>query len=131
MQRFAPTPDQAAVTSYLLQLKCALPVGIDLDRAGVVSFPSFHVVLAILSAQALSSIRGWRISVWVFAGLTIVSTITTGWHYFVDLIGGLAVALISWSLAGRILLFEPSSGVLHHGEKVCGQFSTARQPVER
>jgi membrane-associated phospholipid phosphatase len=61
-------------------------------------FPSLHVALAWLSALALRDERklpGSLALVW--AALISLSTLTTKQHYFVDLLGGGAVALISRS----------------------------------
>ena len=58
-----------------------------------VSFPSFHTILAILAAIALWDVRKAR---WVGLALCIavcIATVTTGWHYTVDVLAGIAVAL--------------------------------------
>ena len=49
-----------------------------MNDAGIVAFPSFHVLLAILTAVALSAIRWLRIPVWALALLVGISTLTTG-----------------------------------------------------
>jgi membrane-associated phospholipid phosphatase len=90
-----PTKQQAAVAAYLMRLKSSSPVDLDMIDAGIVSFPSFHVVLAILSATALASIRRLRGWVWALAGLICISTITTGWHFGIDVIGGLVLAILT------------------------------------
>lgn len=92
---FAPTRDQAAVTAYLTALKSAGPVAVNMKQAAIVAFPSFHVVLAILSAAALGAIRRLRVWVWSGAALMCVATLTTGWHYLTDVLGGLALAGIT------------------------------------
>lgn len=89
---FRPTRDQAAVTAYLTALKSAGPVAVNMKQAAIVAFPSFHVVLAILSAAALGAIRRLRAWVWSGAALMCVATLTTGWHYLTDVLGGLALA---------------------------------------
>jgi hypothetical protein len=48
---------------------------------GIVCFPSFHVIWAVLSGCSLWSIKPLRISGVVLALLVVVSTVTTGWHY--------------------------------------------------
>jgi membrane-associated phospholipid phosphatase len=115
---FAPAKDQSAVTAYLTILKAAGPVVLRMKDAGIVSFPSFHVVLAILSAGALSSVRVLRIPAWIFAAFICVATLTTGWHYGIDVLGGVIVAVISlltakWisseSQTAPILLLRPEA----------------------
>ena len=66
---------------------------------GVVCFPSFHVIWTILSASALWVFRPIRIPVALLAGMIILSTLTTGWHYFSDVLAGIAVAAISMVIA--------------------------------
>ena len=46
--------------------------------AGVLTFPSFHVIWAALSAWTLSSIKRLRMVVVAIAFLVVVSTVTTG-----------------------------------------------------
>lgn len=69
---------------------------LDLRRMdGLVCFPSFHVVLSLLFIHAL---RGWRrlfALALVLNGLVILSTLTAGGHYLVDLFGGALVAALS------------------------------------
>lgn len=65
---------------------------LDFNRfSGVVTFPSFHAIMALIVAWALRSTGplGWLASGW--AGLTLVSTIPIGGHYFIDLPAGAAV----------------------------------------
>jgi membrane-associated phospholipid phosphatase len=94
-QDFRPTKAQAGVAAYLIRLKSSAPVDIDMNDAGIVSFPSFHVVLAILSAMALGTIRSLRVWVWALAGLICISAVTTGWHYGVDILGGMILAIVT------------------------------------
>jgi hypothetical protein len=68
---------------------------------GVVSFPSFHVIWAVLSASALQPFRWLRLAAIVLAALIVLSTVTTGWHYAVDCLGGILIAAISLNLARR------------------------------
>jgi membrane-associated phospholipid phosphatase len=70
-------------------------VDLDMNDAGIVSFPSFHVVLALLSAMALGTIRSLRVWVWALAGLICISAVTTGWHYGVDILGGMILAIVT------------------------------------
>lgn len=102
-ENIKPTQEQAAVTSYLMRLKSNAPAEVDLKDAAIVSFPSFHVALALLTAAALGLFRRLRVWIWILTALICLSTITTGWHYGIDLIGGLLVAVVSLALARRIV----------------------------
>lgn len=68
---------------------------------GVVTFPSFHTVLALLIAQALW-LTPLRWIATVLTGATIFSTIPIGGHYVIDLVGGAAIWLGSAMLANRL-----------------------------
>jgi membrane-associated phospholipid phosphatase len=60
------------------------------DLNGLVTFPSFHTVLALLATQALWQTRfRWLGVAWT--ATVIVSTIPIGGHYLVDLIAGLLI----------------------------------------
>jgi membrane-associated phospholipid phosphatase len=72
------------------------------DLNGVVSFPSFHTSMALMTAYAFRGIRLLLLPVAIWCGLIIVAAMPMGGHYAVDLVGGAAVwALFAW-LAGRI-----------------------------
>jgi membrane-associated phospholipid phosphatase len=60
-----------------------------------ICFPSFHVTWAILSAWALRPIRWLRIPAMILAVLIVISTVTTGWHYSVDVLGGIVLAAVA------------------------------------
>ena len=64
--------------------------------AVLVTFPSFHTTWAILLAYAFRGRRRWFIPAVILNAAVIAATLTTGWHYFTDVIGGvlLAVAVI-------------------------------------
>lgn len=77
------------------RLRSGAPVVLDLLKAqGVVTFPSFHTMLALMTAYAWRGVArifpamiGWN-------AVVIVSTIPIGGHYGVDLIGG----ALAWGL---------------------------------
>lgn len=110
VQGFQPTNEQAAIADYLSRLKVDAPFTTDCRTIGIISFPSFHVVLAIVSAAAIGSVRVLRVAAWTLAALICASTITTGWHYGVDVLGGLVLAWAAMVLA-RWIDREPAVGV--------------------
>jgi PAP2 superfamily len=73
------------------------------DLTGYIGFPSFHTVMAILTARALwglpvSGQVALILNIFVFLSLP-----ADGGHHFVDLVGGVVVALLSIALANMIL----------------------------
>src|SRR5260370_18456085 len=95
----APNPPQASCSAQLLSLRLPGAYVFQEQAAGVVCFPSFHVVWAILCAAALWGFRPIRIPIALLSAMIIASTLTTGWHYFSDVLGGVAVAAISMAIA--------------------------------
>jgi membrane-associated phospholipid phosphatase len=96
---FPPAADQAAVSVSLRLLKSPVPYVLGPDIQPVVSFPSYHVIAAVLSAIALWGFRRIRWITAAFAAAVCVTTVTTGWHYAIDVIGGLAVVPVSQAMA--------------------------------
>jgi len=103
VQGYEPTRDQAITSEDVLALKShpnGLPTA--LRTTGLVSFPSFHTILAMLCAFALWPIPYVRWAGLVLATGIVISTVTTGWHYGIDVIAGIAVALFCEGAARRI-----------------------------
>ena len=99
---FHGSASQMACGHYIAALhsKTALPAKLD---AAILTFPSFHVIWAILSARSLFAFRWLRIVVWPVALLVSFSTVTTGWHYYSDALAGIAVATTSIILARQFV----------------------------
>jgi hypothetical protein len=70
---------------------------------GIVCLPSFHAFWAIVSAQALYAFRYLRYPAIAIAGLITMSTVTTGWHYGVDVIAGVLMVLICTILSNAVI----------------------------
>jgi hypothetical protein len=68
---------------------------------GLLSFPSFHAVVAVLTPLALRSIRPAFYALCFIDAAMLVGTITEGGHYVIDPIGGAAVACLSYAFAMR------------------------------
>jgi membrane-associated phospholipid phosphatase len=90
-----PTITQGSTEAQLL----ALRISGNTNAAGLVCFPSFHVIWAVLCAAALWGFRPLRIPVALLSGMIILSTMTTGWHYFSDVLAGLIIAGLSLAFA--------------------------------
>ena len=82
-----------------------------LASGGIICFPSFHVFWAVVSAHALQPFRILRYPAIVVATLVTISTVTTGWHYGVDVIGGLLLAAVTTVLANSLLATQDSSHI--------------------
>lgn len=65
---------------------------------GIVTFPSFHTVLALMIVQGFWDTPARFFAVGLCA-LTIVSTVPMGGHYVIDLFGGFLVWLGAYSVA--------------------------------
>jgi membrane-associated phospholipid phosphatase len=66
-----------------------------LKSEGLVTFPSFHTVLAIIITYAVRHLRLLFWPMLTLNALVIVSTIPEGGHYLVDVIAGIVVAFVS------------------------------------
>jgi membrane-associated phospholipid phosphatase len=97
--RFTASPEQMLVQSTLGLLKTSGPLRQNIAHCDLVAFPSFHVAQCILTAIALWHSRWLRLPAAVLAILMCISTVTTGWHYVIDVIGGLAVAIFAQAVA--------------------------------
>jgi membrane-associated phospholipid phosphatase len=86
--------DQAACETLVMLIRQPGPYLFQ-PPAGVICFPSFHVIWAILCAQAVWGFRWLRIPAAILSAAIVFSTMTTGVHYFCDVLGGLLVASIS------------------------------------
>lgn len=95
----APQVGQAVTADLLRELRLPGPYYSHDQGAGLICFPSFHVIWAILSARALWGFRLLRIPLAILSGLIILSTLTTGWHYFCDVLAGLVIVVISLAIA--------------------------------
>lgn len=69
---------------------------------GLVTFPSLHMATGVLFL--LATMRTWLwVPGWICSGLMIAATPIWGGHYFIDLIGGGALALVVWHYVMRSL----------------------------
>lgn len=89
-----PSADQAFCQAQLFLLRVPGPYHLA-QGTGVICFPSFHVIWAILCAYALWDFRFLRLPAMLLSFLIILSTMTTGWHYFSDVLGGVIIGVVA------------------------------------
>ena len=79
---------------------------------GVAAFPSMHVGFQSYVAMWVSrESRRAGLLIWLLTGITIVGSVATGWHYFVDAIAGLLLAWFFFVVARTIeRRYEMESG---------------------
>jgi hypothetical protein len=75
----------------------------DLARIeGVVTFPSFHCVLAVLTAWALAPVRFVGGAAIILNTIVVMSTVPVGGHYIADVVVGLAIGFAGLALRARM-----------------------------
>lgn len=74
------------------------------SQAGLIGFPSFHTIWAILLAYTCWSRKKLLYGVSIFSFLVIVATLASGWHFLSDIIGGVLVAFISIFLTEKFFI---------------------------
>jgi len=62
---------------------------------GLITFPSFHAASAALYAWAFWPVRWFRPVALASNGAMLAATPITGGHYFIDIIGGVAIAALA------------------------------------
>ena len=93
---------QARCAAAIEMARRSGPILLDLSYPKIVCFPSFHVILAVLSAWTLG--RAWkplRVPAVIWGGLIVASTVLLGWHYLFDALGGMVVASTCIAVTSR------------------------------
>jgi membrane-associated phospholipid phosphatase len=82
--------------SELMKLRSGEPFIYQMEKAkGLVTFPSYHTALGIILTYALREIRWIFVPVAILNSVMLVSTVPEGGHHLIDVLAGLAIALIS------------------------------------
>ena len=71
----------------------------------IAAFASLHVSIVLsgaIVAHLLGAPRMLRIGLWIFFALTVIATIYFGWHYIVDDIAGVVIALLAVTVGARL-----------------------------
>lgn len=108
VEPFQPSAAQLATQVQMLALRHPGPLNFSVlsDGAAIIAFPSFHVIWAVLALSAFWGYRLLRIPLAVLSAMICFSTLTTGWHYLADGLGGMAVAVLSLWAAEFVLGFS-------------------------
>lgn len=93
----------ATPVDHLTLLRSAGPVEISDGLAGIATFPSFHATVAVLVPLTLRRYRALFLALVVLDAAMLISTITEGAHYAVDILGGTCITFLAYGLANRIV----------------------------
>jgi membrane-associated phospholipid phosphatase len=92
---YTPATDQDNYMRVFAAVKSREWYVLDLSYSdGLICFPSFHTILAVLAAAALWTISYVRWPAALLAALIVISTVTTGTHYVTDVVAGLLVVVV-------------------------------------
>jgi hypothetical protein len=86
----APSADQAHYLEHFRELRAGVRNGLDFaDAVGLITFPSFHTVWALLLVAACPRpLKAFSVAL---NSAVIAATLTTGWHYLSDVLAGVVV----------------------------------------
>ena len=97
----------ASTTGYVAQwadLRSGALRSIDpFDNQGLVVFPSFHAVLAVLCTCAAWPLRILKYPLLAVNLLIILASLAMGGHYFIDIFAGIILAALTISLPGYVI----------------------------
>jgi hypothetical protein len=80
---------------------------------GISAMPSMHVVAAVLTALIARQSGKWLgIVLTAYAAAIVIGSVHLAWHYAVDGIAGIAVAILFWHAAGVFVRSNTTSPVL-------------------
>ena len=76
---------------------------LDVAPQGLISFPSFHTTVALLLTAGLRRERWLFPIACIVNGTMVISTISMGGHYLIDVLAGIIIAALASHLASRWL----------------------------
>jgi hypothetical protein len=107
----APNPTQIFIQQSVLNLRTPGPYSLMVSC--VICIPSFHVIWAMLCANALWCFNFLRIPLALLSATIIVSTMTGCWHYFVDVLAGILVASVAIALSRALCRWHTPQNLSH------------------
>lgn len=109
----SPSSSQVNYLNHLHALRTGAMTHLDYcDLEGLITFPSFHTVWAILLAIACLDRPVIRVFSIVLNGAVILATLTTGWHYLSDVLAAILVTIL-------VCLMTRQSGAALAGRETC------------
>jgi PAP2 superfamily len=78
------------------------------DLVGIVGFPSYHTVLAVVSVSFARQVRYLFYPLLMLNALMLPAILVHGSHNLIDVLGGLAVSAVSIWLVGKIVQGRPA-----------------------
>jgi hypothetical protein len=81
--------------------------------SGIVTFPSLHCALGLILTVCLWPVRAVRWVALIVNATMLMSIPVDGGHYVVDIIGGIAVAVVSLAAAGALVRHVAGRAALH------------------
>lgn len=94
------TKDQHATSLSFFQVHHHLKIT-DI-HGGLIAFPSFHVIWAIILTYCCRAKKYFFYPVLVYNFILICATVLLGWHYFVDVLSGIVLAMAGIYAAEKI-----------------------------
>jgi membrane-associated phospholipid phosphatase len=123
---YRPSIDHSSYLALFSKLRSDGPFTLDLSyRDGLITFPSFHTILAVLASAALFHIRYVRWPATCVGILIVISTVTTGTHYVIDVYAGIGIAFVS------VLVARVFSRIEQDLEEGTGEFAGRRATPSR
>jgi hypothetical protein len=95
---------------------------------GLIAFPSFHAVLAVLIAWYARELRILNVAALGINILVLIATPIHGGHFVIDIVAGIAVALGAASLANRIVARLAGGVASLRGDRLTPVPDRAAQP---
>ncbi len=99
---YPASPSQERYLEHIHQLREGTRTVVSWNGAeGLISFPSFHTAWAILLVWAFREQRALLVVSCLLNAAVIISTLTTGWHYFADVLSGAGTAALAIALSAQ------------------------------